>query len=148
MENSDIYVSVTHGSTYGVGSLIYIDEQTPTSETDEVEEIIFADIYNYQSNTALYDFSNCELMIFIACQAAKNERSICDAAFRAGASCVIGFTEIINAQDANLWCKIFFENYKEGLSVEVCKEIADNYEHSSGIIYNNLAAIRSSVIFD
>ncbi|MBE6652535.1 MAG: DNRLRE domain-containing protein [Ruminococcaceae bacterium] len=148
MENSDIYVSVTHGATYGVGSIIYIDEQTPTSETDEVEEIIFADIYDYQSNTALYDFSNCELMIFIACQAAKNERSICDAAFRAGASCVIGFTEIINAQDANLWCKIFFENYKAGLSVETCKYLADTYEHSSGIIYNNLAAIQSSVIFD
>ena len=115
MSNAKIYVSRSHGGHDTAGTYIILGkEYLGTSE-----------IYDYSTNTAVVDLSNCDLMLFVACETAAHEtQSLPDAAVAAGAKAAIGFKDNIVCSTANEWVKYFFEYYAQGFTVQDAANLA------------------------
>ena len=112
MEQSKIFVSRSHGAANNDGTYIALSN-------DGTSNLHANDIYDFSTNTAKVDLSNCDLLLFIACNTATHgTQSLPHAAVAAGASYSIGFTDGIDCSLANLWVKHFFTHYHDGKSVE------------------------------
>jgi len=135
MAASTIYISITHGASHALGTSIF-------TNADKSEEFWYDELYG--EGVAKADLSNCELMLFLACEVgSQNEYSLCHAAVLAGAECVIGFQMKINSEDAVQWTRLFFENYNDPeYAVEDCCRYAIDYGS-----YHNKNAIKSYKIF-
>ena len=113
MELARIYVSRSHGNTDANGTFILLAD-------DGTSWIHSKNIYDFSSNIAVINLSNCDLMLFIACFTGANENtSLPHAAVAAGAKCAIGFKESIGCVTANDWTEYFFNYYVQGYSAQL-----------------------------
>ena len=125
ISNAKIYVSRSHGGEDSNGTYIYLGGQyLGTSQ-----------IYDYSTNTAVINLSNCDLMLFVACKTATHPtRSLPDAAVDAGAQAAIGFEESIGCSTANDWVRYFFDYYLQGYSVgESASKAAYDCDYANNI---------------
>lgn len=128
MAESRIFVSRSHGNSDGNGSYIILSEDT-------TQYIHSCDIYNFSTNTALVDLTNCDLMLFVGCYTGLNDdTSLPYAAVAAGADCAIGFMDTINWVVANEWTEYFFTYYASGFSAErACYAASSNFMNVFGV---------------
>jgi hypothetical protein len=67
------------------------------------------------------DLSTAKLVVYDACLTASREENLCTATLEAGAECVVGWTEEIDATSAVLWQQRFQTMLRKGASVlEAC----------------------------
>ena len=112
MENSKIFVSRGHGNYDSTGTCISLQSDIGNIRLHS------SDIYDFVSNEAIIDLSDCELMIFVGCYTGKIQgKSLPDAAVAAGAKIAIGFKESIDCKPANDWTRVFFEEYCSGTTL-------------------------------
>ncbi len=128
MENAHIYVSMSHGYSDETGGHLLLCE-------DGTSELHAFDIYNFSTNTALIDLSDCELMIFIACYSgAHDTKSLPHAAVQAGAQNAIGFQEEVVCSESFTWLECFFKYYALGYNIEQANEKAIQEQGGNGNI--------------
>lgn len=128
LEACEVFVSRSHGGSDSSGTFICLDK-------NETIYLGTSQIYNFSTNTAVVNLSNCDLAIFVGCQTAAVEgTSLPDAAVAAGALYAIGFEEEINCDSASNWTQLFFEYYSQGYSVPKSAQLAaDDCSSTSGI---------------
>ena len=117
MQNAEIFISRSHGG-YDIG---YSYLQLYDNETDGLSEsrLYSYQIYDSSTSTALVDFSNADVMIFVGCTTAyegENANNLITAAINAGANCAIGFERNISCETANIWTSLFCQYYNNGYS--------------------------------
>lgn len=118
MGQCKIYVSRSHGDHTANETYILLD-------SDESIRFYASDIYNFSTNTAVIDLSDCDLMLFVGCYTGKDDRyNLPDAAVAAGSDYAIGFKESINCGTANDWTELFFQYLSEGKSVDKAASLA------------------------
>ena len=135
MADSKVYVSRSHGTVGNRAPYILLKdieegEVLPTNNT-----LGSYDIYDFDTDTAAVDLSNCDFVLFVGCETGKcDNRSLPYAAVAAGATCAIGFKDNIGCENANEWTKAFFNNLAEGKSIAVAAEEASGtYENDDDI---------------
>ena len=112
METSKVFVSRSHG----LPTCILINDDSAGADSMYLE---VTDIYNFETNIALIDLSDCDLVAFIACQtgAHSDNQGIIHAAVAAGADAAIGFGQSINTDKADTWMMHFLNFYMQGYSI-------------------------------
>ncbi len=138
MSNSKIFVSRSHGSNDANGTMIAL------STSNSSQFLHSSDIYNFSSNVANVNLSNCDLMLFIGCETANHEtKSLPQAAVLAGARVAVGFESTVFCERANTWTEKFFDRYEQGFSVEESCAYATQECIS---IYGNAGGLDSYVV--
>jgi len=76
------------------------------------------------------DFSNMEMMLYVACETAyggNDAQNLITASVNAGANYALGFEESIGCDGANTWTSYFCEYYAAGQSIyEAAQNAADD----------------------
>lgn len=132
MRNSQIYVSRSHGRADENGSYIGLAHSNGVATA----WIHSNDIYDFVTDTVVVDLSNCDLMLFVACETGTSDsRSLPHAAVKAGADCAIGFGTEIGCDSANNWLKLFFKYYiKDDYTVQrAVAEATEDCQGSNGL---------------
>ena len=109
MANATLYASRSHGSFDANGTYLWINSS---------QWVHSLDLYNFSTNMPVVDLSGCDIMLFIACNTAKGENSLPQAAVNAGAKHAIGFNANIGCNKANSFLEKFFEQLLAGETVE------------------------------
>ena len=102
-----VYVFSGHGISGGSG-VVYIDDQYD-------ETYLYAsDLYNFNTNTVVFDMSDNKLVIWLGCETAYGNTSIAEAAYMAGALCSVGFSEEIGFFGSDSYLVRVFNNLANG----------------------------------
>ncbi len=125
MDQASVFISRSHGPRDDeTDSYIYLyNDMTEWSG----EKLYAEDIYDFSTNTALYDLSNLDLVMFIGCNTAEGGESgenIVRAAHEAGANCAIGFEKAVHCVAVNTWTEVFCERLAKGYSVDAAEQYA------------------------
>ena len=116
MEQCKIFISRSHGDFDRSGTYLKIYENEELAI--KIDALHAPDIYDYETQTAKVDLSNCELALFVACYTAKEGvNTLPDAAVKAGADYAIGFEESITCGAASDWTREFFKLYENKYTV-------------------------------
>ena len=131
MANSRIFVSRSHGDVDNNSSYIFLKGKEPGHTLSS------NDIYNFDTETALVDLSNCELIIFVGCYTgAHSSKSLYHAAKAAGAKEVICFKDSILEKRANDWIGDFFEYYSQGCTVQDAIDIMYGGDDENSLVHD------------
>lgn len=119
---SKVFVSRSHGSKVSIGIYSFCEDDDGSITT---RSLCVSDIYDYETNTAVVDLSNCELIVFIGCSTAacENGESITHAVVDAGAEAAIGFNVTIDASAGNEWMLQFLYNYYMGTTTTLLETV-------------------------
>ena len=121
MQNSKIFISRSHGG--------YNENCTWLAlyDTGTASRLYSTYIYDTNSSTALVDFSNLDIMLYVGCSTAyggETGSNLATASVNAGAKCAIGFEETISCNGANSWTSYFTKFYTEGETIEDAAQLA------------------------
>ncbi|MBO5953600.1 MAG: DNRLRE domain-containing protein, partial [Oscillospiraceae bacterium] len=104
MENCRIFISRSHGQNESDNTYIVLDNANDI-------RLNAWHIYNFSTNTAVLDLSNCDLALFGACYTgATPGRSLPDAAVAAGADYAIGLKTEVGCVLESKWVEYFIQN--------------------------------------
>ncbi len=126
MSQCRIYLSRSHGNSAANGANLILGGGNVLHSSD---------IYDFSTNTAHVDLSNCELMLFVACQTANGDHCLPAAAVAAGARCAIGFEATIFCDSANVWVEAFFSKLAAGESIDKAVEAANEAAQITATVY-------------
>ena len=124
MQNSKIFISRSHGG--------YDENCTwiKLFDTGTASRLYSTYIYDTNSSTALVDFSNIDIMLYVACNTAHGGSTglnLVTASVNAGADYAIGFEKSISCTGANAWTSYFSQFYAKGYTIETAAKIAADY---------------------
>lgn len=75
------------------------------------------DIYWFDGNEVITNMSACQFAAWVGCKTAQGENTIAEAAWRAGATCSLGFTKPIGRDAANRFTIRLFEQINQGKTI-------------------------------
>lgn len=132
MQNSKIFISRSHGGYNENCTWIKL------FDTGTASRLYSTYIYDTNSSTALVDFSDVDIMLYVACDTAhggETGSNLATASVNAGADYAIGFEKSINCKGANAWTSYFSQYYAEGYTIETAAQKAAD---STAELYPNL----------
>lgn len=156
MEQCKVFISRSHGDYDEDETFLrlwlqeYKDENDNVISKVKVSALRATDIYDYETQTAKVDLSDCDIALFVACYTAKEGLyTLPDAAVRAGADFAIGFELNVTCGAASDWAREFLRLYysKDIENTEICRIAEEAYRivDSYGIYIQNGETNLSSV---
>lgn len=115
---SSIYIFRGHGSSNSTSGSTGVTYNTGTNFSMGNNSYLMAEhLYNFNTNTVIFDMTGNLFSAWIGCQTAKGESTIVKASILAGSACSLGFEKNIGTKAANKYTIKLFELINEGYKI-------------------------------